>query len=54
MKKRELPVGLYLDYKSRYRVKIYKNGKDIHVGTFDTIEKALEAKKNKEDSLKTK
>lgn len=51
MKNRELPKGLYLDYKSRYRVKIYRDNRDIHVGTYDTIPEALEAKAKKEKEI---
>lgn len=41
-KNRTLPKGIYLDYKSRYIVRAFRNKINYYVGTYESLERAIE------------
>lgn len=51
LNQRKRTVGIYKVPSGRYRVRITYNFKTINIGTYDTIEEALEARKAKELEL---
>lgn len=43
--KRELPIGIY-KVKNRYKVSKWHNDKNVHIGSFKTVEEAVEFRNN--------